>query len=93
MSQLSRVFERINAEEVVELTRALSAFRACYRPGEAGANEAAVAAFVRILVQACGLPRQGSGKVAPGRPNVLWRGSARRGRGGAAFFSRATPTS
>jgi len=46
VSLLSRVFERINAEEVVELTRALVRIPSVYRPGEPGANEAEVAAFV-----------------------------------------------
>jgi len=46
VSQLSRIFERIDAEEVVELTRSLVRIPSVYRPGEPGANEAEAAAFV-----------------------------------------------
>ena len=74
MSQLSRIFERINAEEVVELTRSLVRIPSVYRPGEAGANEAEAAAFVEAWFRREGLPVEIQ-EVAPGRPNVLsWIG-------------------
>ncbi|HEV8226814.1 MAG TPA: M20 family metallopeptidase [Methylomirabilota bacterium] len=74
MSQLSRIFERINAEEVVELTRSLVRIPSVYRPGEAGANEAEAAAFVEAWFRREGLPVEVQ-EVAPGRPNVLsWIG-------------------
>ena len=74
MSQLSRIFERINAEEVVELTRSLVRIPSVYRPGEPGANEAEAAAFVESWLRREGLPVEIQ-EVAPGRPNVLsWIG-------------------
>ena len=74
MSLLSRVFERISAEEVVELTRALVRIPSVYRPGEPGANEAEAAAFVESWFRREGLPVEVQ-EVAPGRPNVLaWVG-------------------
>jgi len=74
VSQLSRIFERINAEEVVELTRSLVRIPSVYRPGEAGANEAEAAAFVEAWFRREGLPVEIQ-EVAPGRPNVLsWIG-------------------
>ena len=74
MSLLSRVFERINAEEVVELTRALVRIPSVYRPGEPGANEAEAAAFVESWFRREGLPVEVQ-DVAPGRPNILaWVG-------------------
>ena len=80
MSQLSRIFERINAEEVVELTRSLVRIPSVYRPGEAGANEAEAAAFVESWFRREGLPVEIQ-EVAPGRPNVLsWIGDKGPGR-------------
>ncbi len=80
MSLLSRVFERINAEEVVELTRALVRIPSVYRPGESGANEAEVAAFVESWFRREGLPVEVQ-EVAPGRPNILaWVGEKGPGR-------------
>ena len=74
MSLLSRVFERISAEEVVGLTRDLVRIPSVYRPGEPGANEAQVAAFVDSWFRREGLPVEIQ-EVAPGRPNVLaWIG-------------------
>jgi succinyl-diaminopimelate desuccinylase len=74
VSLLSRVFERINAEEVVELTRALVRIPSVYRPGEPDANEAQAAAFVESWFRREGLPVEVQ-QVAPGRPNVLaWVG-------------------
>ena len=80
MSLLSRVFERIDAEEVVELTRALVRIPSVYRPGEPGANEAEVAAFVESWFRREGLPVEVQ-EVAPGRPNILaWVGEKGPGR-------------
>ncbi|HEV2055717.1 MAG TPA: M20 family metallopeptidase [Methylomirabilota bacterium] len=80
MSLLSRVIERINAEEVVELTRALVRIPSVYRPGEPGANEAEVAAFVESWFRREGLPVEVQ-EVAPGRPNILaWVGEKGPGR-------------
>ena len=80
MSLLSRVFERIGGEEVVELTRALVRIPSVYRPGEPGANEAKVAAFVESWFRREGLPVEVQ-EVAPGRPNVLaWVGEKGPGR-------------
>ena len=80
MSLLSRVFEHIGAEEVVELTRALVRIPSVYRPGEPGANEAQVAAFVESWFRREGLPVEVQ-EVAPGRPNILaWVGEKGPGR-------------
>jgi succinyl-diaminopimelate desuccinylase len=80
VSPLSRVFEHIGAEEVVELTRALVRIPSVYRPGEPGANEAQVAAFVESWFRREGLPVEVQ-EVAPGRPNVLaWAGEKGPGR-------------
>lgn len=80
MSLLSRVFEHIGAEEVVELTRALVRVPSVYRPGEPGANEAQVAALVESWFRREGLPVEIQ-EVAPGRPNVLaWTGEKGPGR-------------
>jgi succinyl-diaminopimelate desuccinylase len=80
VSLLSRVFEHIGAEEVVELTRALVRIPSVYRPGEPGANEAEVAAFVESWFRREGLPVDVQ-QVAPGRPNVLaWVGEKGPGR-------------
>jgi succinyl-diaminopimelate desuccinylase len=80
VSLLSRVFEHIGAEEVVELTRTLVRIPSVYRPGEPGANEAEVAAFVESWFRREGLPVDVQ-QVAPGRPNVLaWVGEKGPGR-------------
>jgi succinyl-diaminopimelate desuccinylase len=80
VSLLSRVFEHIGAEEVAELTRALVRIPSVYRPGEPGANEAEVAAFVESWFRRERLPVDVQ-QVAPGRPNVLaWVGEKGPGR-------------
>ena len=70
MTALSQVLRKIDADEVIELTRALVRIPSVYRPGDPEATEAGVAAFVEswfrregfdVLVQ----------DVAPGRPNVI----------------------
>jgi succinyl-diaminopimelate desuccinylase len=80
VSLLSRIFDHIGAEEVLELTRALVRIPSVYRPGEAGANEALVAAFVESWFRREELPVEVQ-QVAPGRPNVLaWIGEKGPGR-------------
>ena len=80
MSLLSRVFDHIGGDEVVELTRALVRIPSVYRPGEPGANEALVADFVESWFTREGLPVEVQ-QVAPGRPNVLaWVGEKGPGR-------------
>jgi succinyl-diaminopimelate desuccinylase len=80
VSLLSRVLEHIGGDEVVELTRALIRIPSVYRPGEAGADEAQVAAFVESWFRREGLPVELQ-DVAPGRPNVLaWIGEKSPGR-------------
>ncbi len=80
MRPLDRVFEQIRGEEVVELTRALLRIPSVYRPGEPGATEADVAAFVEGWFRREGLPVEVQ-QVAPGRPNVLaWIGEKAPGR-------------
>jgi succinyl-diaminopimelate desuccinylase len=70
VTALSQVLRKIDADEVIELTRALVRIPSVYRPGDPEATEARVAAFVEswfrregfdVLVQ----------DVAPGRPNVI----------------------
>ena len=78
MSQLSRIFERINAEEVVELTRSLVRIPSVYRPGEPSANEAEAAAFVNRAAHHQGhTPENGPFKIEPPRA-ALMRGTASR---------------
>ena len=79
MTALSQVLRKIDADEVVELTRSLVRIPSVHRPGDPEATEARVAAFVEgwlrregfeVLVQ----------PVAPGRPNVIgWLGEKRPG--------------
>ena len=80
MSVLSRVFDHIGGDEVVELTRALVRIPSVYRPGEPGANEALVADFVEAWFRREGLAVEVQ-QVSPGRPNVLaWVGEKGPGR-------------
>jgi succinyl-diaminopimelate desuccinylase len=67
---LDRVLAHVTADEVTELTRRLVRIPSVYRPGEAGANEAEVAAAVAECLRAEGLAVHVD-EVAPGRPNVL----------------------
>jgi succinyl-diaminopimelate desuccinylase len=67
---LDRVLAHVTADEVTDLTRQLVRIPSVYRPGEAGANEAAVAAAVAAWLRAEGIGVQIE-EVAPGRPNVL----------------------
>jgi succinyl-diaminopimelate desuccinylase len=80
VSLLSRLLGQIRADEVGELTRALVRIPSVYRPGEPGANEAEVAAFVESWFRREDLPVEVQ-EVAPGRPNVLaWLGEKGPGR-------------
>ena len=74
MTALARVLERIDADEVVELTRSLVRIPSVYRPGDPDATEARVAAFVEAWFRREGFAVEVQ-QVAPGRPNVLaWIG-------------------
>lgn len=70
MTALSQVLRKIDADEVVELTRSLVRIPSVYRPGDPEATEARVAAFVEAWLR-----REGFDvliqPVAPGRPNVV----------------------
>jgi len=80
VSALSTLLAKIDADEVVELTRALIRIPSVYRPGDPDANESRVAAFVEAWLR-----REGFAvlvqPVAPGRPNVIgWIGEKTPGR-------------
>ena len=80
MTALSTLLAKIDADEVVELTRALIRIPSVHRPGDPDANESRVAAFVEAWLR-----REGFAvlvqPVAPGRPNVLgWIGEKTPGR-------------
>ena len=70
MTALSQVLRKIDADEVVELTRSLVRIPSVYRPGDPEATEARVAAFVEAWLR-----REGFDvliqPVTPGRPNVI----------------------
>jgi len=74
VSALAQVLNRIDADEVVELTRALVRIPSVYRPGDPEANEARVAAFVEEWLRREGFAVEVQ-EVSPGRSNVLgWIG-------------------
>ena len=74
MSALAEVLKRIDADEVVELTRALVRIPSVYRPGDPDATEARVAAFVLAWFRREGFQVEVQ-EVAPGRCNVIgWIG-------------------
>ena len=80
MTALSTLLAKIDADEVVELTRALIRIPSVHRPGDPDANESRVAAFVEAWLR-----REGFAvlvqPVAPGRPNVIgWIGEKTPGR-------------
>ena len=80
MSALAQVLNRIDADEVVELTRALVRIPSLYRPDDPDATEARVAAFVLAWLRREGFHVEVH-EVAPGRPNVLgWIGETGPGR-------------
>jgi succinyl-diaminopimelate desuccinylase len=70
VTALSQVLRKIDADEVVELTRSLVRIPSVYRPGDPEATEARVAAFVEAWLR-----REGFDvliqPVAPGRSNVI----------------------
>jgi succinyl-diaminopimelate desuccinylase len=77
VTALSQVLRRIDADEVVELTRSLVRIPSVYRPGDPEATEARVAAFVEAWLRREGFEVEVQ-PVAPGRPNVIgWLGEKR----------------
>ncbi len=70
MTALSQVLRKIDADEVIELTRALVRIPSVYRPGDPEATEARVAAFVGSWFRREGFDVEVQ-DVAPGRPNVI----------------------
>ena len=70
MTALSQVLRKIDADEVIELTRALVRIPSVYRPGDPDATEARVAAFVGSWFRREGFDVEVQ-DVAPGRPNVI----------------------
>jgi succinyl-diaminopimelate desuccinylase len=70
VSTLTRALSLVDADELVTLTRELVRIPSVVRPGEAGANEAAVAAHVERWMRAQGFDVEIQ-RVAPDRPNVL----------------------
>lgn len=70
MTALSQVLRKIDADEVIELTRALVRIPSVYRPGDPEATEARVAAFVESWFRREGFDVEMQ-DVAPGRPNVI----------------------
>jgi len=70
VTALSQVLRKIDADEVIELTRALVRIPSVYRPGDPEATEARVAAFVESWFRREGFDVEVQ-DVAPGRPNVI----------------------
>jgi len=70
VSTLTRALSLVDADELVALTRDLVRIPSVVRPGEPGANEAAVAAHVERWMRAQGFDVEIQ-RVAPDRPNVL----------------------
>jgi succinyl-diaminopimelate desuccinylase len=70
VTALSQVLRKIDADEVIELTRALVRIPSVYRPGDPEATEARVAAFVGSWFGREGFDVEVQ-YVAPGRPNVI----------------------
>src|SRR5512134_1403073 len=80
VTALSQVLRKIDADEVVELTRALVRIPSVYRPGDPEATEARVAALVEAWLRREGFDVEVQ-QVAPGRPNVIGSlGEKRAGR-------------
>ncbi len=74
MTALAQVLKHIDADEVVELTRALVRIPSVYRPGDPEGTEARVAAFIESWLRREGFEVEVQ-DAAPGRPNVLgWIG-------------------
>jgi succinyl-diaminopimelate desuccinylase len=74
-ASLEKVWDSIDREELVRLTRELVCIPSVYRPGEPGGNEARTAAFVADYLEGAGFEVR-TEEVAPGRPNVwaVWEG-------------------
>jgi len=70
VTALSQVLRKIDADEVIELTRALVRIPSVYRPGDPEATEARVAVFVESWFRREGFDVEVQ-DVAPGRPNVI----------------------
>jgi succinyl-diaminopimelate desuccinylase len=70
VTALSQGIRKIDADEVIELTRALVRIPSVYRPGDPEATEARVAAFVGSWFRREGFDVEVQ-DVAPGRPNVI----------------------
>ncbi|HEV8585594.1 MAG TPA: M20 family metallopeptidase [Methylomirabilota bacterium] len=70
MSDLKAALSRIDPDELVALTRDLVRIPSVVRPGDANANESAVAAHVEHWLRREGFEVEVQ-PVAPGRPNVL----------------------
>jgi succinyl-diaminopimelate desuccinylase len=70
MNALEQVLARIDADEVVALTRDLVRIPSVYRPDDPDATEARVAAHVEAWLRREGFAVQ-TQAVAPGRPNVI----------------------
>jgi succinyl-diaminopimelate desuccinylase len=74
--RVADVLSRIDADELIALTRDLVRIPSVVRPGDPAATEAAVAAHVERWLRAEGFVVEVH-EVAPGRPNVLgWIGDA-----------------
>jgi succinyl-diaminopimelate desuccinylase len=79
VTALAQVLRKIDADEVVELTRSLVRIPSVYRPGDPEATEARVAVFVEGWLRREGFEVEVQ-QVAPGRPNVIgWLGEKRAG--------------
>jgi len=80
VTALSQVLRKIDADEVVELTRSLVRIPSVYRPGDPESTEARVADFVEAWLRREGFQIE-TQTVAPGRPNVVgWLGEKRPGQ-------------
>jgi succinyl-diaminopimelate desuccinylase len=79
LSALERVLAEIHGDEVIDLTRRLVRIPSVHRPGEAGADESAVARAIAEWFWEEGFTAEIQ-EVAPGRPNVIgWIDGRRRG--------------
>jgi succinyl-diaminopimelate desuccinylase len=79
VTALAQVLRKIDADEVVELTRSLVRIPSVYRPGDPEATEARVAAFVEGWLRREGFEVEVQ-QAAPGRPNIIgWLGDKRPG--------------
>jgi len=79
VAALAQVLKQIDADEVMELARALVRIPSVYRPGDPESTEARVAALVETWLRREGFEVEVQ-EVAPGRPNVIgWIGEKRPG--------------